>query len=93
MTTNLTENRGVWPSTDQYTAAHRCPWCKAAPGEDCRRRRGQRKFHLPRIDAGMRHYYRDLIRAPMNEDREPERCYCSITPCPRAIHPGDRPLN
>lgn len=22
MTTNLTENRGVWPSTDQYTAAH-----------------------------------------------------------------------
>lgn len=73
----------AWPTTDQYALARRCPRCHTAAGQECtwKQPRG-RRFHLARVDAGVRHYRRDVGAAPWREDREPGRCYCTIDPCP-----------
>jgi hypothetical protein len=40
--------------------------------------------HAERVHAGMRHYDRDIGKAPWTEDRKPGRCYCTLDPCPLA---------
>lgn len=70
--------RTPWPTADQYTIAHRCPTCRAEPGDPCIIRRGQRTFHCARQDAGMRHYRRDVGRAPWPEDRTPGERYDTL---------------
>lgn len=94
----------LWPPPmEAYTLARRCPRCHADPGEPCNYRgsRSTMYSHAPRITAGIRHYNRDVGRAPWPEDRESGRRYDSLgdrwTP-PRSSlmaldsdHPGDSP--
>jgi len=67
-----------WPSIEQYALAHRCPRCKANPGEPCIIRPGRGTIHQPRQDAGIRHYDRDVVRAPEQEDRVPGQRYDTL---------------
>ncbi len=89
-----------WPPMHAYALAHRCPACKAEPGQPCdapRKQAGaawlaqmhtaagldplpesERLLHAPRVDAGNRHYRRDVARAPWEEEREPGRRYDSL---------------
>ena len=91
-----------WPSPDEYTLAHQCTTCRAAPSEPCMAPRVQRNrsrsnikrkaedlepddspiFHARRRTMGRRHYIWDIEHAPWPDDREPGRCYCTISPCP-----------
>lgn len=68
-----------WPTVDQYALHHRCYHCKACPGEPCRTPRGvPTRFHAPRLDAGVRHYHRDVGAAPWANERRPGRRYDSL---------------
>jgi hypothetical protein len=83
-----------WPPLHAYALAHRCPACKARPGEQCNAPQKQAavdrstadgvsvpeswRLHTARQDAGRRHYGRDVARAPWAEDREPGRRYDSL---------------
>jgi hypothetical protein len=69
----------TWPSTEQYALAHRCSTCGAAPGEPCNAPRKGGRSHVAGQDAGVRHYKRDIGRAPWPEDRVPGKRYDSLT--------------
>ncbi|MCK9895229.1 hypothetical protein [Frankia sp. AgB32] len=77
-----------WPPLHAYAVAHRCPTCKADPGQPCdapRKTAGATReptpeslLHAARQDAGIRHYNRDVAAAPWEEDREPGQRYDSL---------------
>jgi hypothetical protein len=72
-----------WPPAHAYALAHRCPTCRAEPGQPCdapRKQAGgpERALHSPRQDAGIRHYNRDVAAAPDAGEREPGRRYDSL---------------
>ena len=72
-----------WPSTEEYSLAHRCPRCRAEPGEPCDApNKPAYPWHVARVDAGIRHYYRDVARAPWSEDRIPGVRYDSLGSTP-----------
>ena len=73
----------LFPNLVEYTLDHRCPVCRAEPGEPCdapnkisvaARHHDPDPIHLlhaARQDRGIAHYRRDIGRAPWPEDRVP----------------------
>jgi len=68
-----------------YVLARRCPTCKAPVGTYCDVRASKglitsaaSRCHAPRIDRGLVHYHRDVVKAPWPEEREPGRCYSTL---------------
>jgi hypothetical protein len=79
--------RSDLPTHDSYVMAHRCRRCKAAPGEPCNYKRRTLaaldkdpsvRVHVTRSDAGTRHFYRDLGKAPWPEARGPGKRYDTL---------------
>lgn len=68
-------------SFTQYALAVRCGWCGAEPGAECSVRKGGRRFHLRREDAGTRWMRRDIDATPWLEDRTPGACYSTLPGC------------
>ncbi len=81
----MTDPDTPWPSSEEYMLAHRCTRCGAAIGQPCNApNKPDHPWHAPRQDAAIRHYRRDVGRAPWSEDREPGRRYDSL---PKADNP------
>lgn len=74
----MSTERPFPPHWDDYTLAHRCPRCGAAPWTECTVKAGTRRFHVRREDVGNAHRNRDIGRAPWREDREPGQRYDTI---------------
>ena len=74
------------PSHETYALARPCPQCLAPSWVACvYRGRHVKSAHRRRTDAANRHRMRDLGAAPWPEKGERGLCYCTITPCPRAV--------
>ena len=65
-----------FPSAREYALAHKCPVCKAPPGQQCDAPRKSREWppdplgvmHARRQDIGIAHQLRDIGDAPWHED-------------------------
>ncbi|WP_327266567.1 hypothetical protein OG444_38750 [Streptomyces sp. NBC_01232] len=84
-----------FPPLSEYAFARGCPRCGAGPGEPCIAPRKNarlaradhagvddeaRRMHAPRLDAAIRHYHRDVGKAPLPDARVPGRRYDSLNP-------------
>ncbi len=75
----MTSQPTPWPSSEAYMLAHPCTRCGADIGQPCTApNKADHPWHAARQDAGIRHYRRDVGRAPWPEDRVPGERYDTL---------------